>query len=294
LDANSNGILDAGEINATLTKYVCNGATGATGATGPQGPVGATGAQGPQGAAGTNGLNALVKTTIEPAGANCVAGGTKVETGLDANSNGVLDLGEINSAQTTYLCNGSGGGNVGGVGFNANHGYLNLANDTFFVANTNRLVEVILRGGNGGSGGYAGGCPGGSSWSGGAGGSGAGIRFLLNISTGDTVHLDLGANGLNGCGACVYTGICTCCFSGQAGTSGSSSRISINSSNFQNYIFEAQGGGAGGAGLFQGTGGIGGAGGNGSLIYGSQYQNVGAFILDPNLNGQGAAVILRW
>ena len=69
---------------------------------------------------------------------------------------------------------------------------------------------------------------------------------------------------------------------------------SINSSNFQNYIFEAQGGGAGGAGLFQGTGGTGGAGGNGSLIYGSQYQNVGAFVFDPNLNGQGAAVILRW
>jgi Chaperone of endosialidase len=28
IDANSNGILDAAEINATLTKYVCNGATG--------------------------------------------------------------------------------------------------------------------------------------------------------------------------------------------------------------------------------------------------------------------------
>jgi len=92
----------------------------------------------------------------------------------------------------------------------------------------------------------------------------------------------------------LYTGICNCCFSGQAGTAGLSSRISINSSNFQNYIFEAQGGGAGGAGLFQGTGGTGGAGGNGSLIYGSQYQNVGAFVFDPNLNGQGAAVILRW
>jgi hypothetical protein len=286
-DVNGNGLLDAAEIVPALTQYVCNGASGAVGAVGPQG------IQGVAGTNGTNGLNALVKTTAEPAGANCVAGGTKVETGLDANNNGVLDLAEINAAQTTYVCNGSGGGNVGGVGFSANHGYLNLANDTFFVANTNRLLEVILRGGNGGSGGYAGGCPGGSSWSGGAGGSGAGIRFLLNISTGDTLYLDLGSNGSNGCGGCVYTGICNCCFSGQAGTAGSSSRISINSSNFQNYIFEAQGGGAGGAGLFQG-GGTGGAGGNGSLIYGSQYQNVGAFVFDPNLNGQGAAVILRW
>jgi hypothetical protein len=36
LDTNNNGTLDAGEVNATLTKYVCNGATGATG---PQGPI---------------------------------------------------------------------------------------------------------------------------------------------------------------------------------------------------------------------------------------------------------------
>ncbi|MFZ4401165.1 MAG: DUF7151 family protein [Bacteroidales bacterium] len=40
LDTNYNGVLDAGEINAVFTKYVCNGATG------PQGPVGATGPQG--------------------------------------------------------------------------------------------------------------------------------------------------------------------------------------------------------------------------------------------------------
>jgi hypothetical protein len=37
LDANNNGTLDAGEINAALSKYVCNGADGATG---PQGPAG--------------------------------------------------------------------------------------------------------------------------------------------------------------------------------------------------------------------------------------------------------------
>ncbi|MEY3049538.1 MAG: hypothetical protein RL365_1576, partial [Bacteroidota bacterium] len=64
------------------------------------------GTNGTNGTNGSNGLNALVKTTAEPAGANCVAGGTKVETGLDANNNGVLDLAEINVAQTTYVCNG--------------------------------------------------------------------------------------------------------------------------------------------------------------------------------------------
>jgi hypothetical protein len=100
LDANNNGILDAGEVNATLTKYVCNGATGATGSQGPQGVAGTNGTN------GTNGLNALIKTTTEPAGSNCANGGTKIETGLDANSNGVLDASEVNVSQTKYLCNG--------------------------------------------------------------------------------------------------------------------------------------------------------------------------------------------
>jgi hypothetical protein len=136
LDANANGILDAGEINITLTKYVCNGATGATGSQGPagatgaqgpqgiqgvagptgatgiQGPVGATGAQGPQGIAGingSNGQNTLVKTTTEPIGSNCTTGGIKIEYGLDANANGILDAGEINVTLTKYVCNGATG-----------------------------------------------------------------------------------------------------------------------------------------------------------------------------------------
>ena len=118
LDANANGILDAGEINLALTRYVCNGIVGATGATGSQGPAGATGSTGPQGPAGTNGTNgangtngqnSLVKTTTESAGANCTTGGVKLEYGLDANTNGVLDAGEINSALTKYVCNGAAG-----------------------------------------------------------------------------------------------------------------------------------------------------------------------------------------
>ena len=85
------------------------GTNGAVGATGPIGPQGIQGLPGTNGTNGANGLTALVKTTAEPAGPNCVAGGTKVETGLDANNNGLLDLAEINAAQTTYVCNGAGG-----------------------------------------------------------------------------------------------------------------------------------------------------------------------------------------
>ena len=273
--------------------YALFSATGPPGATGPQGPQGITGTNGNDGSIGPQGLNgltALVKTTADLAGANCATGGTKIETGLDANNNGILDIGEVITAQTTYVCNGAGG--AGGFGFNANHGYLNLANDTFFVANTNRLVEVILRGGNGGSGGYSGSvCPGGSGgWIGGNAGLGAGVRFLLNVAAGDTLYIDKGQDGINGCSVCIYTGVCNCCYAGQPGTMGTSSRISLNSQFFQNFIFEAQAGTNGGA----SWGSNGGNGSNGNLIYGNQYNIVGAFVFESNIIGQGAAVILRW
>ena len=155
LDTNSNGVLDASEVNTALTKYICNGAVGATGTQGIQGVAGTNGAQGPQGiqgvagangpqgpaganglsaydiavqngytgtqtqwlsttagAAGTNGVdgkNSLVKTTTEAAGVNCATGGTKIQVGLDANSNGVLDTSEVNAALTKYICNGAVG-----------------------------------------------------------------------------------------------------------------------------------------------------------------------------------------
>jgi hypothetical protein len=151
LDANNNGVLDLSEINGGLTKFVCNGATGPIGGIGPQGlqgiqgsqgvqgPIGQTGAAGatgPQGPAGTNGLNALVKTTTEPAGANCANGGTKIETGLDNNRNGVLDSVEVSIGQTKYVCNGAS--SSGGGGTVLNH----FVPDGF--GNTQKLNWTIL------------------------------------------------------------------------------------------------------------------------------------------------------
>lgn len=52
LDANGNGTLDTGEVNAALTRYVCNG---------PQGPRGLDGPQGPQGPAGAGGVTGLAE-----------------------------------------------------------------------------------------------------------------------------------------------------------------------------------------------------------------------------------------
>jgi hypothetical protein len=86
-----------------------NGAQGIQGTPGVQGPQGIQGLTGAIGAAGSNGQTALVKTTIENAGVNCTTGGIKVESGLDANNNGILDATEVNALLTSYVCNGLAG-----------------------------------------------------------------------------------------------------------------------------------------------------------------------------------------
>lgn len=82
LDANGSGVLDAGEILAT--SFICNGENG------------------------TNGLLSLVQVQSEPAGANCANGGQRIDSGIDANGNGLLDAEE---QSTAYVCNGSDGSN---------------------------------------------------------------------------------------------------------------------------------------------------------------------------------------
>lgn len=78
LDSNANGTLDAEEV--TSSEYLCN--------TDP-----------------SDGLTSLVSTMIEQPGANCVNGGYRLDIGLDANSNGALDAGEVSNSE--YLCNGN-------------------------------------------------------------------------------------------------------------------------------------------------------------------------------------------
>jgi OmcA/MtrC family decaheme c-type cytochrome len=72
LDLDDDGVLDSGEV--TQTSYVCN----------------------------ASGTTSLVATTPEPVGAMCPFGGTKIEYGVDANDNGMLDAAEVN--ETTYVC----------------------------------------------------------------------------------------------------------------------------------------------------------------------------------------------
>ncbi len=85
LDANDDNVLGAAEVKTT--SYVCHGSDGVPG------------------------LTTLVNVVAEPAGASCANGGTRIEVGLDANANAMLDASEI--AQTRFVCdgqNGAGGG----------------------------------------------------------------------------------------------------------------------------------------------------------------------------------------
>jgi len=121
------------------------GPQGSTGATGPQGVNGATGPQGPAGASGANGLNQVVKTTTEPAGVNCSAGGVKVEFGLDANNNGILDVSEINATLTKYICNGTSGSYTAGSGVAITGSTIsvqNLAGDATGPITSNTVAKI--------------------------------------------------------------------------------------------------------------------------------------------------------
>jgi hypothetical protein len=71
--------------------------------------------QGPRGPPGLLGLSSLIKTSSIAPGVQCPAGGTKVEVGVDANRNEILDITEIYDPSTTYICNGQVG-NTGATG----------------------------------------------------------------------------------------------------------------------------------------------------------------------------------
>lgn len=81
LDANTSGTLEAGEV--TSTSYVCNGTSG------------------------SGGPSPLVTTTREEPGERCASGGTRIESGLDADRSGTLDTDEVTA--TRYVCDGASG-----------------------------------------------------------------------------------------------------------------------------------------------------------------------------------------
>ena len=75
-----------------------------------QGEKGEPGDIGPPGTAGTDGLpghSSMIRVLDETAGANCPAGGKKIETGIDEDGDGVLDTSEVDT--TGYICHGQEG-----------------------------------------------------------------------------------------------------------------------------------------------------------------------------------------
>jgi len=57
---------------------------------------------------GEDGKTTLTKTSKVAAGSACTYGGTKFETGIDANKNGTLEDDEVVTTQTQYVCDGAG------------------------------------------------------------------------------------------------------------------------------------------------------------------------------------------
>ena len=139
-----------------------------------------------------SGNASLINTTTEPAGTNCVNGGTKIEVGLDSNSNGVLDSSEINTSQTKFVCNGtnSTGGSGGGT-----HMQLYTSSGTFTVPIGVSFVMVELWGAGGG-----GGCGYGYGGSGGGGAGGCYKKSYLDVISGELINVTIGSKGIGGSG----------------------------------------------------------------------------------------------
>ncbi|MEN9786971.1 MAG: hypothetical protein RLZZ299_2235, partial [Pseudomonadota bacterium] len=92
-DDDGNGSLGDGEVDEET--YVCSGRDGVDGTNGTN---------------GTNGTSAaplLSTATPEAPGANCPAGGYRIDLGLDINGNGVLDSNE--QMTPVYVCDGADG-----------------------------------------------------------------------------------------------------------------------------------------------------------------------------------------
>lgn len=79
-------------------------ALGLSGCNGDDGKAGPAGVAGQQGQTGGNGLTSLVRQTqLFTGDENCFAGGTAIESGIDANDDGALQTEEVQ--QSSYLCN---------------------------------------------------------------------------------------------------------------------------------------------------------------------------------------------
>lgn len=101
LDLDRDGELDA-ELESPSTTFVCSAPAG---------------------------VSPTITFTDEPAGANCLAGGQRLDVGIDADGNGVVEGDEIEDS--SFLCDGSGGCSVSPTGAGEPAGWLLLVGVAF-------------------------------------------------------------------------------------------------------------------------------------------------------------------
>lgn len=116
IDDNGNGVLDTSEIDST--QFLCNGADG------------------------NAGQAALVSVIAEAAGTHCPAGGSRVDSGLDLDADGVLDPAEITSS--TYVCSGAQGAQGNSVVWVEAATDVRAQSDTGYMANSEMQIAVTL------------------------------------------------------------------------------------------------------------------------------------------------------
>ncbi len=123
LDTNTNNLLDGSEISST--SYICSAMNGTNGTNGTN---------------GVNGLNTLVQIVSEAAGANCTNGGKNLKSGLDTNSNGILESSEVTSS--AFICNGTSGvSNVAVASGHVSDGYV-LGSRVTLDINDDRICDA--------------------------------------------------------------------------------------------------------------------------------------------------------
>jgi hypothetical protein len=179
----------------------------------------------------TTNFNTLINTTTEPAGANCANGGTKIEVGLDADGNGILDTGEVNSSLTKYVCNGqtSSNSSVNNGSLNTSHDIINLntigIESQWVVPNGIYQIEISINGSIGGLAGTVNICPTiGYGVAGGAPGEYGTAYLVLNVIPNDVIKYYIGNNGSQGIHVCTNGGTVY----GGTGGNGELSYIKIN------------------------------------------------------------------
>jgi hypothetical protein len=138
---------------------------------------------------------------VEPVGTNCTNGGTKIETGLDANGNGVLDMSEVNASQTQYVCNGTSSSSSSSQGVK-----IGFSSSTTWTcpAGVTQITIELWGGGGGGPrcwkstetncslSGLS------QIWIGGSGGKGGYTKGQLIVVPGQTYNINIGSGGAPG------------------------------------------------------------------------------------------------